>query len=199
MAAIVTAEPPPLTSLVSQASPSLERLILRCLAKDPDDRWQTARDLAAELRWIAGAGAGTTAALARASQLPRALQRSSRGHWSDCRGSRSDGAVDVAQIRRRRRSTVTYRRVSCRPPDSRPMVRASSTARAGRASPTAFLGDRRAPTCAISSWTTRGSCRSPGRATWRCCSAGRTSIRSWARARWRGFPWRAGTPDSSPG
>ena len=55
MAAIVTAEPPPLTSLLPQAPPSLERLILRCLAKDPDDRWQTARDLAAELRWIAGA------------------------------------------------------------------------------------------------------------------------------------------------
>jgi eukaryotic-like serine/threonine-protein kinase len=53
MAAIVSAEPPTLTSLQPQTPASLERLILRCLAKDPDDRWQTARDLAAELRWIA--------------------------------------------------------------------------------------------------------------------------------------------------
>ena len=53
MAAIVSAEPPTLTSLQPQMPASLERLILRCLAKDPDDRWQTARDLAAELRWIA--------------------------------------------------------------------------------------------------------------------------------------------------
>ena len=29
----------------------------RCLEKDPDDRWQTARDLKAELVWIAGGGA----------------------------------------------------------------------------------------------------------------------------------------------
>ena len=62
MAAIVAAEPPALSSLQPQTPASLERLILRCLAKDPDDRWQTARDLAAELRWIAEAGSGTTTA-----------------------------------------------------------------------------------------------------------------------------------------
>ena len=38
---------------------ALERVIGRCLAKDPEDRWQTARDLAAELRWIAEPGSGT--------------------------------------------------------------------------------------------------------------------------------------------
>ena len=58
MAAIVAAEPPSLLSLRPQTPASLERLILRCLGKDPDDRWQTARDLAAELRWIAEAGSG---------------------------------------------------------------------------------------------------------------------------------------------
>ncbi|MGI8617495.1 MAG: hypothetical protein ACR2L6_00190, partial [Gemmatimonadaceae bacterium] len=31
---------------------ALDRLLRRCLAKDPDDRWQCAADLAAELRWI---------------------------------------------------------------------------------------------------------------------------------------------------
>ena len=53
MAAIVTAEPPALSSLQPQVPAALERLIRRCLAKDPEDRWQTARDMAAELRWIA--------------------------------------------------------------------------------------------------------------------------------------------------
>jgi hypothetical protein len=64
MAAIVTAEPPALSALKAQAPASLERVIRRCLAKDPEDRWQTARDLAAELRWIAESGSGTTAAAA---------------------------------------------------------------------------------------------------------------------------------------
>jgi hypothetical protein len=40
---------------------ALERLIRRCLAKDPEDRWQTARDMAAELRWIAEASSGEDA------------------------------------------------------------------------------------------------------------------------------------------
>ena len=62
MAAIVSAEPQALTSVQKPIPASLERLILRCLAKDQDDRWQTARDLAAELRWIAEGASGTMAA-----------------------------------------------------------------------------------------------------------------------------------------
>ena len=34
-------------------SPELAHIIEHCLAKDPDSRWQTARDVAIELRWIA--------------------------------------------------------------------------------------------------------------------------------------------------
>src|SRR5687767_2649557 len=62
MAAVVAAEPLPLSSLQPGTPASLERLVRRCLAKDPDDRWQTARDLAAALRWIPGTGSGTTIA-----------------------------------------------------------------------------------------------------------------------------------------
>jgi len=36
--------------------PALTRLIRKCLAKDPDKRWQSATDLADELRWIAQSG-----------------------------------------------------------------------------------------------------------------------------------------------
>jgi serine/threonine protein kinase/Tol biopolymer transport system component len=32
--------------------PSLQRVVLTCLAKNPDDRWQTARDLLRELQWV---------------------------------------------------------------------------------------------------------------------------------------------------
>ena len=71
MAAIVGAEPPALSSLQPRIPASLERLILRCLAKDPDDRWQTARDLAAELRWIAEGGSGTASAATGPTIRPR--------------------------------------------------------------------------------------------------------------------------------
>ena len=33
--------------------PALDRVVKTCLAKDPEDRWQTARDVGIELRWVA--------------------------------------------------------------------------------------------------------------------------------------------------
>ena len=71
MAAIVAAEPPSLSSLQPRTPASLERLIRRCLAKDPEDRWQTARDLAAELRWISEAGSGASTAASGLTRRPR--------------------------------------------------------------------------------------------------------------------------------
>jgi len=65
-AAIMERQPPPLTSVVPVASPSLERVVAKCLAKDPDRRWQSARDLKDELEWIAGAGAPVATAAAPA-------------------------------------------------------------------------------------------------------------------------------------
>jgi serine/threonine protein kinase/Tol biopolymer transport system component len=53
MAAVLNAEPAALDTIHQLTSPSLERLVRKCLAKDPDDRWQTTRDLADELKWIA--------------------------------------------------------------------------------------------------------------------------------------------------
>jgi Tol biopolymer transport system component len=67
ISAILTADPAPVSTLQPLTPPSLERTIGRCLAKDPEDRWQTARDLANELSWIAGSGsqAGAPAVAAR--------------------------------------------------------------------------------------------------------------------------------------
>lgn len=36
--------------------PALDRLVRRCLKKDPDERWQSASDLKAELEWLAETG-----------------------------------------------------------------------------------------------------------------------------------------------
>ena len=63
IAAIVEHEPPRLSSTQPEATPALERIVSTCLAKDPDDRWQTSRDLLRALEWVAlgpseDAGAG---------------------------------------------------------------------------------------------------------------------------------------------
>jgi Tol biopolymer transport system component len=56
MAAILASKPRPFDQLVPLAPPALERVVMRCLEKDPEDRWQTARDVAAELQWVAQGG-----------------------------------------------------------------------------------------------------------------------------------------------
>jgi serine/threonine protein kinase/Tol biopolymer transport system component len=50
--AVLHVDPPPVSSIQPMAPPALDRIVTRCLAKDPDDRWQTARDLVLELKWI---------------------------------------------------------------------------------------------------------------------------------------------------
>ena len=52
IAAILTAEPPSITQLQPLTPPALERVVKKCLAKDPEERWQSASDLASELQWI---------------------------------------------------------------------------------------------------------------------------------------------------
>ena len=52
IAAIMGSEPPSLAELDVMIPRSLDHLVRRCLAKDPDQRWQSATDLSAELTWI---------------------------------------------------------------------------------------------------------------------------------------------------
>jgi serine/threonine-protein kinase len=56
IAAILDADPPAISSVQPVCPPALDHVVRRCLAKDPDERWQSAHDVAGELRWIAEAG-----------------------------------------------------------------------------------------------------------------------------------------------
>jgi eukaryotic-like serine/threonine-protein kinase len=56
IAAVMSTNPPPVSTIQPMASPALDRLVRKCLAKSPDDRWQTAGDLLSELEWIAESG-----------------------------------------------------------------------------------------------------------------------------------------------
>src|SRR5438445_376261 len=55
--AIMSSEPLPMSSLQPMTPPAMDRLVKKCLAKEPEERWQAASDLYDELKWIA-AGAG---------------------------------------------------------------------------------------------------------------------------------------------
>jgi eukaryotic-like serine/threonine-protein kinase len=52
MAAILASEPRPIHDVLPVAPPALERLISSCLAKDPDDRYQSVHDVRLQLEWI---------------------------------------------------------------------------------------------------------------------------------------------------
>jgi len=71
IAAIMTAQPPPISSLLPVTPPTLDRVLMRCLAKDPDDRWQSARDLKTELEWLAGSSGALATPAVPALPAPR--------------------------------------------------------------------------------------------------------------------------------
>src|SRR4030095_8456129 len=49
ISAIVASDPPPASTLRPETPPLLDHVLKRCLAKDPNARWQTASDLFQEL------------------------------------------------------------------------------------------------------------------------------------------------------
>jgi Tol biopolymer transport system component len=51
MAAILTNDPPPLSSVRPDVPASVDRIVKKCLEKDPNERWQSAADLTAALQW----------------------------------------------------------------------------------------------------------------------------------------------------
>jgi Tol biopolymer transport system component len=60
--AILKDDPPPISSLQPMTPPALDRIVKKCLAKEPDERWHAAKDLCDELKWIAEAGSQVTLA-----------------------------------------------------------------------------------------------------------------------------------------
>jgi Tol biopolymer transport system component len=66
VASIATTDPDPLSKAAPYAPPALEHILKRCLAKDPDDRWQTVHDLMTQFLWITqGGSAGAGFAMRR--------------------------------------------------------------------------------------------------------------------------------------
>jgi eukaryotic-like serine/threonine-protein kinase len=57
IAAILRDDPPAMTTIQPALPRALDRVVRICLAKDPDSRFQSAHDLAAQVRWIRDGGA----------------------------------------------------------------------------------------------------------------------------------------------
>jgi Tol biopolymer transport system component len=66
IASILKEQPRAMTELAPMTPPALDHVVKRCLEKNPDDRWQSSRDIGLELAWIrdAGSGAGLPAPVA---------------------------------------------------------------------------------------------------------------------------------------
>jgi eukaryotic-like serine/threonine-protein kinase len=73
IAAILASEPPPISRLQPLTPPALDRVVATCLAKDPDERWQSAHDLLKELKWIqeGGSAAGVAPVAAHSQRRER--------------------------------------------------------------------------------------------------------------------------------
>jgi Serine/threonine protein kinase len=55
---ILRDDPQPLSQVQPMSPPALDRVVKTCLAKDPEERWQSAGDVAKELKWISEGSAG---------------------------------------------------------------------------------------------------------------------------------------------
>ena len=95
----------PAPSIGSVAPPALDRVLKRCLEKDPENRWQNARDLKAELEWIAQAPS-------EASMVPSSAARNEKLPWL---------AVAVLAVVAAGASWIAYR--ATRPAELKPLVR----------------------------------------------------------------------------
>ena len=106
-------EPPAITSVAPMLPPALERLVRACLAKEPDERIQTAHDVKLQLQWIRDAGSQSrvcppiitgrsTEASRKNVSMPAPF--SSSNHWFPGGGSPCSGLL------RWRRTAGTPRR-----------------------------------------------------------------------------------------
>jgi len=77
IAAILSADPPPLANAQPLVPPALDRLVRKCLAKDPEERCQSVHDVKTTLQWIKEAGSAEPPG----RTLPARIHRRERLAW----------------------------------------------------------------------------------------------------------------------
>jgi Tol biopolymer transport system component len=111
IASILTSDPAPISVVQPLTPPALERVVRTCLAKDPEDRWQSAHDIGSQLTWIAQAGS----AAGIAAPVVASRRRHDRVAWGAV-GLLAGLLLGAAAIWAVSRS---------RPSDARPVIRAA--------------------------------------------------------------------------
>ena len=71
IAAIVKEQPRSISEILPLTPAAFEHVVAKCLSKDPEDRWQSARDVSQELRWIAESGSQSSLATRPHARRPR--------------------------------------------------------------------------------------------------------------------------------
>ena len=75
--AILEKEPEPISAAKPMTPPALDHAVKKCLAKLPDERWQSASDLASELKWIIETGSQA----GEVRRVPVGRRRWERASW----------------------------------------------------------------------------------------------------------------------
>jgi hypothetical protein len=65
LAAVLERNPAPILSVCPLSPAALERVVETCLAKDPEERFQTVHDLKTQLKWIGESGSQTSVSAPR--------------------------------------------------------------------------------------------------------------------------------------
>jgi Tol biopolymer transport system component/predicted Ser/Thr protein kinase len=71
IAAILEREPPPISTIQPMTPPALDRMVKTCLAKDPDERFQSVHDVKLQLQWLLEPGSQTAASAINAHRRNR--------------------------------------------------------------------------------------------------------------------------------
>src|SRR3954468_3004557 len=82
IASILASEPKPITALDPAAPAALDHVIRTCLAKDPDERFQSAHDMLLQLRFIANESASSTSGARAVAAPKKKLGKDARIAWA---------------------------------------------------------------------------------------------------------------------
>ena len=118
ISAIMSSQPPPTTTVAPLTPPAVDRLVRECLAKDPEERIQSAHDVRLQLEWIRDAGSQAGVPVGHPPEAGRAARRRSRERlaWIAALSLVTLGAVAAVLLARRSGPGPTTIHASLLPP-----------------------------------------------------------------------------------